>query len=268
MTRTIAVLSGKGGVGKTTVTANLGLALALKGYKVCLIDADFGLRNLDVPLGLTNRIILDINDFLEGSCSLHHVLIRHREAKNLHFIPGSKSKNSSEIDEHILAERIKEMRSYYDFILIDSPAGIEKGFIHAINACDEAIVVTTPDKTALQDADRVIGILESYPEKKVQLLVNLVETTKHCLEEILNLLNIDLLGVLPADSQIIYSVHKGIPVVLDPSQKSGLLYRRIASKLCGHEIPFHDEIENKKPKHSILNRSFFQRKLNRMRLSH
>lgn len=268
MTRTIAFLSGKGGVGKTTITANLGIALALKGYKVCLMDADFGLRNLDVSLGLTNRIILDINDFLEGICSFHHVVIKHRELKNLHVIPGSKSKNPAEIDEHIFVERIEEIKSHYDFILIDSPAGIEKGFVHAINACNEAIVVTTPDKMALQDADRVIGMLESYPNKKIQLLVNLIEPSKHSLDEILNLLNIDLLGVLPTDPQIIRSANKGIPVALDPAQKSGLLYRCIAKKLCGHETPIYDEIETKKQKSSILTRSFFQRTLNRMRLSH
>jgi len=268
MTRTIAILSGKGGVGKTTITANLGTALALKGYKVCLIDADFGLRNLDVPLGLTNRIILDINDFLEGICSLDHVLIKHRQLKNLHFIPGSKSKNPAEIDGQIWTARIEEIKPYYDFVLIDSPAGIEKGFVHAMNACSEAIVVTTPDKTAMQDADRVIGILESYPEKKISLLVNSIETTKHCLEEILHILNIELLGILPADSQMIRSVNKGMPVALDPAQKSGLLYRHIAKKLCGHDLPLYEDIETKKPKPSIFNRSFFHRKIDRMRLSH
>ncbi|WP_312096272.1 septum site-determining protein MinD [Niallia sp.] len=232
MSRIITITSGKGGVGKTTITANIGTALALKGYKVCLIDADFGLRNLDVPLGLSNRIILDISDYSQKLCSFNHVLVRHRSMKNLHLVPGTK-KQLSEMDTVSFMEMLKEINPLYDYILIDSPSGLESGFFHALNGADEAIIVTTPDKTALQDADRVIGILESQNNHHVSLLVNHYKNNQE-VEDISQLLNIAFLGAIPADINIISANHKGNPIALNPTLQSGVMFRKIANNLSKH----------------------------------
>lgn len=233
MSRIITITSGKGGVGKTTVTANLGSALALKGYKVCLIDADFGLRNLDILLGLSNRIILDISDYLQKMCSFSHIIVKHRTMKNLHLVPGSK-KRLSEMELKSFREMLKQIDSLYDFILIDSPSGLESGFFYALDGAHEAIIVTTSDKTALQDADRVIGILESQNELELSLVVNSYRNNQE-VEDILQLLNINFLGAIPADVNIIAANNKGNPIALDPAIQSGVMFRKIAQNLSKHQ---------------------------------
>lgn len=232
MSRIITITSGKGGVGKTTVTANIGISLALKGYKVCLIDADFGLRNLDIPLGLSNRIILDISDYLQKLCSFNHIVVKHRTLKNLHLVPGSK-KQVTEVEFLSFVEMLQEIDSLYDFILIDSPSGLESGFFYAINGADEVIIVATPDKTALQDADRVIGILESQNKQPLSLLVNGYKHNQE-VDNILQLLNINILGAIPSDADIIAANNKGNPIALTPSLQSGVMFRKIASNLSKH----------------------------------
>lgn len=232
MSRIITITSGKGGVGKTTITANIGISLALKGYKVCLIDADFGLRNLDIPLGLSNRIILDISDYLQKLCSFNHVVVRHRTMKNLHLVPGSK-KQLSEKELGYFVEMLHEINPFYDFILIDSPSGLESGFFYALSGADEAIIVTTPDKTALQDADRVIGILELQNKQQLSLLVNGYRNNQE-IENILQLLNINTLGAIPADVNIIAANNKGNPIALNPAIPSGVMFRKIANNLSKH----------------------------------
>lgn len=263
MSRVITITSGKGGVGKTTVTTNIGISLALKGFKVCLIDADFGLRNLDVPLGLTNRMILDISDYLNGACSINHVVVTHRTLKNLHLIPGSKTKLISELDQDLFVNMIQEIKPMYDFILIDSPAGIESGFFNAIHNANEAIIVTTPDKTALQDADRVIGLLESQNMNQLSFLVNFNKPNKVEMDNIKSLMNIDYLGYIPADPNIIAANNKGIPVALNPNINSGVLFRKIAHSLSKQEYNSIFEYPVNQRRKPI----FSQRKVNKLKLS-
>lgn len=248
MTRTIVITSGKGGVGKTTTTANIGMSLALLGHKVCLIDLDVGLRNLDIPLGLSNRIIYDINDFVNGKCSkIEHAFIKDKQTANLFFLPGSKDDSLSKLNPFLLKQLLQELKksNVFDFILIDSPAGIEAGFKRAISLAEEAIIVTIPDKTAVQDADRVMGILEDSYDIPSQLLINFsIEAGSRAKigmdqEDIVNMLNVPLLGTILEDEEIISSVHKGIPIALDSRQESGLRYRHIAKNIVNNTaIPF------------------------------
>ncbi|WP_193224540.1 septum site-determining protein MinD [Bacillus sp. B1-b2] len=263
MSRIITITSGKGGVGKTTATTNLGISLAVSGYKVCLIDADFGLRNLDVPLGLTNRLILDISDYLNGICSLNHVIVSHRTLKNLHLIPGSKTKLISELDQDLFVNMIQEIKPLYDFILIDSPAGIEGGFFNAVHTANEAIIVTTPDKTALQDADRVIGLLEKQKMNRLSFIVNFINPSKVEIDNIINQLHIDYLGYIPPDPNIIAANNKGIPIALNPNLQSGLLFRKIANHLSKQEYNSTMEFPVTQSKQHF----FLHRKLNKFKLS-
>ncbi|WP_413374945.1 septum site-determining protein MinD [Alkalihalobacillus sp. 1P02AB] len=237
MTRIIAITSGKGGVGKTTTTANIGTALALMGKKVCLIDADFGLRNLDIPLGLTKRIIFDVLDYVSGKCdNLQQVLIKDKQLPNLYLLPGNRTVTELDYDSAHFQKAILKLKTdgFFDFVLIDSPAGIEKGFQTAISAASEAIVVTTPDRTAVQDADRVIGMLEKRMKKTPKLIINYYNKRQadkgHRLlqSEIEKQLNTALLGVIHEDEEIIKSSNEGKVIALYSHLESGLRFRHIA----------------------------------------
>ncbi|MEK4363124.1 septum site-determining protein MinD [Paenibacillus sp. FSL M8-0212] len=239
MARVICITSGKGGVGKTTVTANLGTALALSGSSVCLIDADFGLRNLDIPLGLSNRVIYHISDFLTDRCALHQVIVKDKRISTLSFISCSNDAVHHD-DPRVFGEAVQQVARGYDYVLIDSPAGIENGFWNAALAADEAIVVTTPHRTSLQDADRVIGLLENRIPTSPQLIINMADeqearsaTVK--MEDIIGILNIGVIGVIHADVEIIRSVHKGIPIALNPEFESGLRFRHIAHNVAKNQ---------------------------------
>lgn len=269
MTRTIVITSGKGGVGKTTTTANLGMSLAILGHKVCLIDLDIGLRNLDIPLGLSNRIIYDIIDFTSGKCSkIEHAFIKDKQTSNLFFLPGSKDDSFSKLDPFLLKRSLQELKksNLFDFILIDSPAGIEDGFKRAIPLADEAIIITTPDKTAVQDADRVMGILEDIYDIQSQLLINFsTETSSRAAlgmdqEDIVDMLNIPLLGIILEDEEIISSVHKGIPIALDSRQENGLRYRHIAKNIVNNTTTSFVSIPQIRPIKK-RNPSFYRRYL-------
>lgn len=238
LSRIITITSGKGGVGKTTITANIGTSLALMGKKVCLIDADFGLRNLDIPLGLTNRVIFDISDYSEGICQLKQLIIRDKRLPNLSFIPGSKdSKNHSQpLDLH---EIITSVAPYYDFVLIDSPAGIEAGFINAVSVANEALVVTTPHRMAIQDADRVIGLLSDIIPTEPQLILNMVDANDFEMNKITDILKLNVLGLVHQDLQVARSLHDGLPISLQPHYDSGLRFRHIARNIKNKQIkPF------------------------------
>ncbi|MDR9855816.1 septum site-determining protein MinD [Paenibacillus sp. VCA1] len=237
MARVICVTSGKGGAGKTTVTANLGTALACLGQKVCVIDADYGLRNLDIPLGLSSRLNYDISDFMAGRCGLHQVIIPDKRLSNLSFVSCTASADHHE-DPGLFRDVVHYIAQNYDYVLIDSPAGIENGFRNASYAADEAIIVTTPNRTALQDADRVIGLLGDLIDSPPQLIVNMSDDPAERdlnLENIVNILNIGLIGVIRMDVDIIRSVARGIPIALDPEQESGRRFRQIAQNLVTNE---------------------------------
>jgi septum site-determining protein MinD len=224
-------------VGKTTITANIGTALALMGKKVCLIDTDFGLRNLDIPLGLTNRIFFDFLDYM-NSQNLEKVLIKDKQLPNLSLMPGNKDASALDLSPLLFKKAITAIRNtnHFDYIIIDSSAGIEKGFQISVSCADEIIVVTTPDKTAIQDADRVIGLIEDQSLSSL-LVINCYNEKMSkrddslSIEEITNTLNCPLLGVILKDEEIIKSVHSGKAIALNSHLESGIRFRHLARNL-------------------------------------
>lgn len=244
MGRGIVITSGKGGVGKTTTSANLGVALARRGQRVVLIDADIGLRNLDVVLGLENRIVYDIVDVVEGLCRLKQALIRDKRYENLHLLPAAQTRDKSALTEAQLEALCEELKAEFDFVLIDSPAGIEHGFKNAVAGADEALIVTTPDVSAVRDADRIIGLLESMEFPAPRLIINRFrpEMVKKGdmldIDDVLEILAIDLIGVVPEDEQIVVSTNRGEPVAADEKSSAGAAYRNIAGRLLGETVPF------------------------------
>jgi septum site-determining protein MinD len=243
MGETIVVTSGKGGVGKTTTTANLGTALAFAGFKVVLVDTDIGLRNLDVVMGLENRIVYDIVDVTSGSCRLKQALIRDKRFDSLYLLPAAQTKDKTAVNPSEMETLCEELRDEFDYILIDCPAGIEQGFYNAIAGADKAIVVTTPEVSAVRDADRIIGLLESADLHGPKLVVNRIrprmvkQGDMMDIEDIVDILAIDLLGVVPEDEKIIVSTNKGEPAVMDAVSQAGEAYRRIAQRIRGEEVP-------------------------------
>ena len=230
MGEVIVITSGKGGVGKTTTTANLGSSLAVEGKKVCLIDTDIGLRNLDVVMGLENRIVYDIVDVVEEKCKLRQALIKDKRFKELYLLPAAQTRDKSAVKEE------------FDFILIDCPAGIEQGFKNAIVGADRAIVVTTAEISAIRDADRIIGLLESSEIKNPELVINRIRLNMvrkgemMDVDDIVDLLSIDLIGVVPDDEYIITQTNKGEPVIQNKKAPSGKAYIEIAKRVLGEKI--------------------------------
>ena len=244
MAKTIVITSGKGGVGKTTSTANIGTALALQGKKVCLIDMDIGLRNLDVVLGLENRIIYDIVDVVEGRAKIHQALIKDKRFDDLLFLlPASQHADKYSVQPEQVVEIIDKLDEFYDYIIIDSPAGIEQGFENSIVAADEAIIITTPEISAIRDADRIVGILEQRDIEPPKLIINRIrkemmdEGDVMDIEEITRHLSIELLGIVYDDDAIVRTSNKGEPVVLDPDILSSKGYRNIARRILGESVP-------------------------------
>lgn len=235
--------SGKGGVGKTTATANVGSALSLRGHKVLLIDADIGLRNLDVVMGLENRIVYDIVQVIEGVCQPKQAMIRDKLTENLYVIPAAQTRDKSAVTGEQVKELCDKLKSDFDYILIDSPAGIEQGFKNAMAAADKAIVVTTPDVAAIRDADRVIGFIEAAGLSKPELIINRVRPgmvkrgDMMTTEDILDLLSVPLLGLVPEDEKIVVSTNRGVPVVHDMKSRSGEALRRVAARVEGEDVP-------------------------------
>lgn len=247
MSRIIVIASGKGGVGKTTTTANLGLAIARMGYKIALVDADFGLRNLDLLLGLEQRVIYTAIDVLEGECSIEKALVKDRRQPNLVLLPAAQNRTKEAISPDQMTELVTQINDQFDYILIDSPAGIEMGFRNAIVPAKEAIIVTTPEMAAVRDADRVVGLLESEEIEKIQLIVNRVRPEMIQLnqmisvEDIVELLVIPLIGIVPDDERIIVSTNRGEPLVLEePPSVPAMAFNNIARRLDGQTIPYLD----------------------------
>ena len=242
MGEVIVITSGKGGVGKTTTTANLGAALALQGKKVVLIDTDIGLRNLDVVMGLENRIVYDIVDVVEEKCKLRQALIKDKRFTELFLLPAAQTRDKSAVNEEQMKELTGKLKEEFDYILIDCPAGIEQGFKNAIAGATRAIVVTTAEISSIRDADRIIGLLEASEIKNPELVVNrlrpnMVKKGEMIdVDDIVDLLSIDLIGVVPDDEFIITQTNKGEPVVSNKKAPSGKSYLEIARRILGENV--------------------------------
>lgn len=248
MTRIIVVTSGKGGVGKTTCSANLGMALAQRDRRVAVIDADFGLRNLDLLLGLENRIVYTAFDLLAGDCRLEQALVKDKRQPNLALLPAAQNRSKESITPEQMQELVNQIVEHeWDYILIDCPAGIEMGFKNAIAAAKEAIVVTTPEISAVRDADRVIGLLEANGIKDMRLIVNRLrpamvqEEQMMSVQDVQDILAIPLLGVIPDDERVIVSTNRGEPLVLEKKLSlAGIAFGNVARRLEGETVPFLD----------------------------
>ena len=247
MGKVIVVTSGKGGVGKTTTTANLGTGLAAMGQKVCLVDTDIGLRNLDVVMGLENRIVYDLLHVVEGQCRLRQALIKDKQyGDRLVLLPAPQTREKDAVTPEQMKQLVKELKEDFDFVLLDCPAGIEHGFKNAIAGADSAIVVTTPEIAAVRDADRIIGLLEAEGLYEPQLIINRVRPgmvrrgDMMSISDIDDILAIEILGVVPDDPDIIVSTNKGEPVVTNSRSRSGQAYRNIVRRLLGEDVPLMD----------------------------
>jgi len=244
MGEVIVITSGKGGVGKTTTTANIGAGLAARGYKVVMVDADIGLRNLDVVLGLENRIVFDLVDVTSGNCRLRQALIKDKRLEGLHLLPAAQTKDKTAVSPEQMRNLCDELKKEFDYVIIDCPAGIEQGFKNAIAGADKAIVVTTPEVAAVRDADRIIGLLEAAELREPRLIINRIrpkmvkQGDMMSIEDIIDILAIDLLGVIPEDEMIVITTNRGEPVVLNQNSRSGQAYRNITARLLGEEVPF------------------------------
>ncbi|RPF42843.1 septum site-determining protein MinD [Thermodesulfitimonas autotrophica] len=246
MGEVIVITSGKGGVGKTTATANIGAGLAMRGYKVALVDADIGLRNLDVVLGLENRIVYDLVDVAHGHCRLKQALIKDKRFDGLYLLPAAQTKDKTAVKPEQMKEICHQLKEEFDYVIIDCPAGIEQGFKNAIAGAEKAIVVTTPEVSAVRDADRVIGLLEAADLREPKLIINRLrprmvkQGEMMNIDDILDILAVDLLGVIPEDEQIIVTTNKGEPVVQDQRSRSGEAFRNVARRILGEEVPLMD----------------------------
>ena len=244
--RVITITSGKGGVGKTTATANLSVALGLLEQRVVAIDADIGLRNLDVVMGLENRIVYDIVDVTEGYCRLRQALIKDKRVPELYLLPAAQTRDKTAVSPEDMVRICDQLRGDFDFILIDSPAGIERGFQNAIAPADKVLIVTTPEVSAVRDADRIIGLIGAKEKGPASLIINRIRTdmvrygNMLTTDDVIEILSIDLIGVVPEDEAIIISTNRGVPVVLDHKAPSGLAFRNIARRLLGEQVAFMD----------------------------
>lgn len=246
MGEVIVITSGKGGVGKTTTTANIGAALALAGKKVVLVDADIGLRNLDVVMGLENRIVYDLVDVVEKVCRLKQALIRDKRFEGLYLLPAAQTKDKTAVSPQQMQELCQQLRGEFDYVLIDCPAGIEQGFKNAIAGADRAVVVTVPEVSAVRDADRIIGLLAANEIMDPKLVINRIriDMVKRGdmmnIDDTIDILGVDLLGVVPDDEKVVISTNKGEPAVLDENSLAGQAYRNIARRLMGENVPIMD----------------------------
>ncbi|TDA70054.1 MAG: septum site-determining protein MinD [Clostridia bacterium] len=243
MGEVIVITSGKGGVGKTTTTANLGTAMALMGHKVVLVDTDIGLRNLDVVMGLENRIVYDLVDVVHGRCRLKQALIKDKRFDDLYLLPAAQTKDKTAVTPPQMAELCQELATEHEFVLIDCPAGIEQGFKNAIAGAEKAVVVTTPEVAAVRDADRVIGLLEAAEVSNPGIIINRLRSQMvkkgdmMDMEDIMDILAVEVMGVVPEDEYIIVSTNRGEPAVLDRNSRAGQAFYRIARRLAGESVP-------------------------------
>ncbi|MGI6344863.1 MAG: septum site-determining protein MinD [Bacillota bacterium] len=252
MGKAIVITSGKGGVGKTTTVANIGAALAALGKRVALVDADIGLRNLDLFMGLENRVVYNLVDVVEGVVDWRKALVKDKQFEtNLMLLPSAQARDKTAVTPRQMAKLVKEVKEEFDFVLIDCPAGIEQGFKNAMAGADEAIVVVNPEVPSVRDADRVVGLLDSERVEKIYLVINrlkpelvrkgeMLET-----QDVVDLLAVTLLGVVPEDERVVIATNRGEPLALDGlNSRAGLAYRNIARRLCGEDVPIAEWREN------------------------
>ncbi|PZR59644.1 MAG: septum site-determining protein MinD [Candidatus Meridianibacter frigidus] len=254
--RKIVLTSGKGGVGKTTTTVNLGAALARRGQRVILVDADIGLRNLDLVLGLEKRIVFDLVEVVEGRCQLRQALIRDKRFESLHMLPAAQTRDKEAVSEEQMAAVMEQLAELADYVLIDCPAGIEHGFRNAVAGAGEAIIVTTPEVSAIRDADRVIGKLNAK-QLPTRLIINRIrpEMVRSgdmlSIDDVCEILSAELLGIIPDDEEVIDTTNRGEPIVLDQNNRLAVMYDKIARRLEGEIVPFSN----------LESRGFFDRLL-------
>ncbi len=251
MARVIVVTSGKGGVGKTTVTANLSAALALLGRKVLAIDADVGLRNLDMILGLENRIVYDVVDVLDGRVKPEKAFVRDKRGLRLSLLPAAQTKNKEDIDAEGFARMVESVKERFDYVLIDSPAGIERGFRLSAAPASEALIVANPEVSSVRDADRIIGLLESMGKDDLKLVVNRIRADQVkkgemlSVEDIEEILHIPKIGIIPDEPRMVDYTNKGEPIVLKGGSAAAAALMNVAKRLEGEEVPF-DELNHRK----------------------
>ena len=243
--KVLTVTSGKGGVGKTTLAANLGVALAVQGQRVVVIDADVGLRNLDVMLGLENRIVYDLVDVIEGRCRLRQALVRDKRLSELFLLPAAQTRDKSAVQPEDMVRICDDLREQHDFILIDSPAGIERGFRYAVAPADEIVIVTNPEVPAVRDADRVIGLIEAEEKGPARLIVNRIKPEMVQrgemldIADVIELLAIDLVGIVPEEEGILVAANRGQPIAFSSDNSlAGKAFHNIARRLQGEDVPF------------------------------
>ncbi len=245
MSEVIVVTSGKGGVGKTTTSANVGTGLAKLDKKVVLIDTDIGLRNLDVVMGLENRIVYNLVDVIEGNCRIKQALIKDKRYPNLYLLPSAQTRDKAAVTPEQMKKLTEELREDFDYILLDCPAGIEQGFKNAIAGADRALIVTTPEVSAIRDADRIIGLLEANEIKRIDLIVNRVrmDMVKRgdmmSIADVVDILAVDLIGAVPDDENIVISTNQGEPLVGSEAM-AGQAYMNICRRINGEEVPMLD----------------------------
>jgi septum site-determining protein MinD len=244
--RVVTVTSGKGGVGKTTVTANLGIALARLGKKVVVIDADIGLRNLDIVMGLENRIVYDLVDIVEGRCKLRQAMIKHKQFPELYLIPAAQTRDKTAVSPADMIQLTDKLREEFDFIIVDSPAGIERGFRNAVAPADEVLIVTNPEVSAVRDADRIIGLIEAENKGPGKLILNRLkmEMVKRgemlSADDVTDILAVQIIGIVPEDETVVPASNSGVPVALNENSRAGIAFRNIARRLNGEKVPFMD----------------------------
>ncbi len=245
MCEVIVVTSGKGGVGKTTSTANIGAGLARLNKKTVLVDTDIGLRNLDVVMGLENRIIYNLVDVIEGNCRIRQALIKDKHYPNLYLLPSAQTRDKSAVTPEQMIKLADSLRQHFDYILLDCPAGIEQGFKNAIAAASRAVVITTPEVSAIRDADRIIGLLETAGIKKPELVINRIrpDMVKRgemmSAEDVVDILAVNLLGAVPDEESVVIAANHGEPVV-GSDTIAGQAYMNIARRICGETVPLLD----------------------------
>jgi septum site-determining protein MinD len=246
MGEVIVVTSGKGGVGKTTTTANIATGFALLGKRAIMVDADIGLRNLDVVMGLENRIVYDLVDVVEGNCELNMAIIRDKRFENLYLLPAAQTKDKNAVTADQMGMLCRELMLDFDYVVVDCPAGIEQGFRNAIAGADRSVIVTTPEVSAVRDADRIIGLLEDMGKASPLLLINRIRPhmiqkgDMMDIEDVVEILSISLLGIVPEDEYIVVSTNRGEPAVANPSSLAGQAYKNIARRLVGEDVPLMD----------------------------
>jgi septum site-determining protein MinD len=242
--KVVTVTSGKGGVGKTTTTANIGVALAKLSQRVTLIDADIGLRNLDIIMGLENRIVYDLVDVVEGRCKLRQAMIKHKQLPELYLIPSAQTRDKTAVSPADMIQLTDQLRREMDFILIDCPAGIERGFRNAIAPADDVLIVTNPEVSAVRDADRIIGLLEAENKGPAKLILNRVKSDMVrkgemlSAEDVTDILAIKIIGIVPEDESVVSSSNAGTPLALTENSRAAVAFHNIARRLMGENVPF------------------------------